>query len=80
MAITACAAKFSSSAISFSENGRTSWRAATICPKYYTVFAQRHEQRGMDARVCGGDSRYRVIDLAQIRDVGKPSTLEELAG
>jgi len=33
IAMTACAAKFSRSAISFSENGRTSRRTATITPR-----------------------------------------------
>src|ERR1700720_3813348 len=33
IAITACAAKFSSSATSFSENGRTSWRYIAMHPR-----------------------------------------------
>ncbi len=49
IAITACAAKFCSSAICLSVNGRTSWRQTTIIAEQRVVLAQRHAQQRADA-------------------------------
>ena len=54
IAMTACAAKFSSSAISFSENGRTSRRTATICPRSTSSLRRRDAQQGAAARLDRG--------------------------
>ena len=51
IAITACAAKLSNTAISPSENGRTSCRNALIKPSRMRVLAQRHREKCL-ARQC----------------------------
>jgi len=62
IAMTACAAKFSTSAISLSLNGRISRRTAAIRPSNALSFAKRHEKTGRCA--------VRIADFGQIGDVG----------
>src|SRR6516225_500834 len=65
IAMTACAAKFSTSAISFSENGRTSLRQE----EQLIVFAEGHIKARPYSCVLGGRLDHRMVDLCQIGDV-----------
>ena len=60
IAITACAAKFCSSAICLSVNGRTSWRKIRIAPSTPSSLRNAHDYPGADRRPVGAKASISV--------------------
>ena len=67
IAMTACAAKFCSSAISFSENGRTSRTMRRDVPEERIVLPQWHEQQGAGTGQFSGTAADPIVRVVSTR-------------